>query len=229
MVTLQPVSGSSGNFGPRAINPPCQKRSRETHERILKAAEALLNKKDFEQISIAEIASEANISVGNFYNRFADKTAMLYCLYENYEDQRTRHMLLALDPEKWGDKDLETSVKNITTLIVDLFLERTGLIRSFVSFMRNNPAFGSDRIRQRLMKVYETAADLLLIHQNRFTSSNPKRAAAHAVWMISAMCREHILYASLPMQQRLAFERNDYINEFSRMVLGYLLGPAPSK
>ncbi len=229
MVTPRLASRSGRNFGPRAIIPPCQKRSRETHERILKAGESLLNKKDFEQISIAEIAAEADISVGNFYNRFPDKTAMMYCLYENYENQRTERMLLALDPEKWGARDLEASVRGITGLIVDLFLERTGLIRSFVSFMRNNPAFGSERLKQRLMKVYESAADLLLVHQGRFSSSDKNRAAAYAVWMIGAMCREHILNANLPMQQRMAFGRNDYVNEFSRMVLGYLLGPAPPK
>jgi AcrR family transcriptional regulator len=44
---------------------------------IVSACEALLKERSFEQISMADIAKRAGISVGNLYNRFSDKDALI--------------------------------------------------------------------------------------------------------------------------------------------------------
>lgn len=54
-----------------------QSRSEQTLQRILKACDELISQKSFEQISMQEIAKTAGVSVGNLYNRFEDKDALV--------------------------------------------------------------------------------------------------------------------------------------------------------
>ena len=54
-----------------------QQRSEKTLQSILRACDKLLARKSFEQISMQEIARTAGVSVGNVYNRFEDKEALV--------------------------------------------------------------------------------------------------------------------------------------------------------
>jgi AcrR family transcriptional regulator len=55
------------------LKPPLQQRSAEAHRRMVQAGLRLLESRDIDQISIRDIVSEANTSVGSFYHRFATK------------------------------------------------------------------------------------------------------------------------------------------------------------
>lgn len=60
-----------------SIAKPRQARSEQTLRRILAACDRLLAKRPFEQISMQDIARQADVSVGNLYNRFADKEELV--------------------------------------------------------------------------------------------------------------------------------------------------------
>ena len=62
------------------VNGPKQLRSQETLDRILTAAEGLLDEGTFDQATIAEVVRRAGTSVVAFYARFLDKQALLFTL-----------------------------------------------------------------------------------------------------------------------------------------------------
>ncbi len=64
---------------------PRQERSRQTHEALIDAAEALGIEKTYDQISVQEIASRAGYTIGAFYARFPSKGALLHALMHRYE------------------------------------------------------------------------------------------------------------------------------------------------
>lgn len=64
------------------INKPLTKRGQKTYEALLKAATSLFHTKGYHETTIADIATDAGVSVGTFYIYFNDK----YSLY--------RHVLL---------------------------------------------------------------------------------------------------------------------------------------
>src|SRR5215210_2046014 len=66
------------------INQPQQDRSRETEDAIIAAATALMLERPLDQISVAEIAQRAGVSVGGFYARFKNKGALLHLLDEHF-------------------------------------------------------------------------------------------------------------------------------------------------
>jgi len=64
--------------------PSRRERERQRHRReILRAAEIVFARKGFEKATIAEIAQEADFSVGTIYNLFEDKEDLYACAIEN--------------------------------------------------------------------------------------------------------------------------------------------------
>ena len=69
------------------VNRPQQARSQRTMNRILDAAADLLEEKAWQDLSIQEIVSAANSSVGSFYARFQDKDGLLQALDDRFFDR----------------------------------------------------------------------------------------------------------------------------------------------
>lgn len=76
--------------------PTRQARSQETLKRILDACDNLLKQKTFEQITMQDIASKAGVSVGNLYNRFEDRGALIEHLLLRYQEQFLDEFMRAL-------------------------------------------------------------------------------------------------------------------------------------
>ncbi len=67
-------------FPLQAVTGPKQARSERTLQRLLDAAEVLIEEKGHAAVSIPEIARRARSSVGGFYARFRDKNELLRAL-----------------------------------------------------------------------------------------------------------------------------------------------------
>src|SRR4029078_11181547 len=72
---------------PRFSLPVKQNRSQKTRDRLLAAGFKLLRRKDFDQLSVADIARAANCAVGSFYQRFFDKDQYFFALAEMRREQ----------------------------------------------------------------------------------------------------------------------------------------------
>jgi len=76
------MAHESAGHAPRFSLPVKQSRSQKTRDRLLAAGFRLLRRKDFDQLSVAEIARAAGCAVGSFYQRFFDKDQYFYALAE---------------------------------------------------------------------------------------------------------------------------------------------------
>jgi AcrR family transcriptional regulator len=82
------------------------------------AARRLLAQKDHEQVSVAQLASAAGISVGAFYQRFPNKDAFLgRIVHEGLYDAQQR-MERELDPERWR----HSAAGKVTQAIVEAMM-----------------------------------------------------------------------------------------------------------
>jgi len=72
---------------PRFSLPVKQSRSQKTRDRLLAAGFKLLRRKDFDQLSVADIARAAHCAVGSFYQRFFDKEQYFFALAEMRREQ----------------------------------------------------------------------------------------------------------------------------------------------
>lgn len=59
-----------------------QPRARATRDALLSAARSLLGEREFDALSVADIAAAAGVSVGSFYGRFSDKDSFFTVLQQ---------------------------------------------------------------------------------------------------------------------------------------------------
>ncbi len=64
-----------------------QERSRETRRKLVASCLELVDRRHFDQVTVADIAKGAGVSVGNFYRRFTSKEGILPDLYAAYEER----------------------------------------------------------------------------------------------------------------------------------------------
>lgn len=81
------------------LPPARQARSRATQARFVEAANRLLERREWDKISIEDIVEEADLSIGAFYKRFRAKDDVLAAFVENaLEEGRTQTAkLLAIE------------------------------------------------------------------------------------------------------------------------------------
>jgi len=80
-----------------------QKKSKETKERIFKAAKEILQKSGYENLSIKNICEEAGVSNGSFYHHFKTKDDLLSYYIE--EQPSISPELLDIPSNKLGAKE----------------------------------------------------------------------------------------------------------------------------
>jgi len=211
----------------RWIREPRQARSRETLDRILDAAEALVSEKGFGEATIAEIVRRAGSSVGAFYTRFHDKDGLLYALYERYLEQAMATADDALDPERWRGADIRELLAEVVVFLVRVYREKDGLIRAFV--LRNHTDAGFRARQVRLSHhVAEKLTALLRGYRNEIRHPNPERAVAFGLSMAFAAIESNVLFGET-RSRVLALRDDDFAAELTRAYCAYLGVPETSQ
>ncbi|MBN1655396.1 MAG: TetR/AcrR family transcriptional regulator [Deltaproteobacteria bacterium] len=84
-----------------------QNQAIETRNQIYDAAIELMDRKGYENITIAEIAKKANVSVGSFYHYFKSKNDILVEIFKRGDDYFAREVAAKLGTES-SPKDIVT-------------------------------------------------------------------------------------------------------------------------
>jgi AcrR family transcriptional regulator len=122
------------DHAPDGVLPVKQERGGRTRDKLLKAGQRLIKKRDFDTMSVADIAGAAGCSVGAFYQRFRDKEAFFGALVAHYVNE-ARATTLALYAGH-SDEDVIAALVTATTA---RFRKYTGLVRTAIRRRMNNP------------------------------------------------------------------------------------------
>lgn len=112
------------------VRPPVQNRSERTFFRFLDAAEELLKKRHWHDVSVQEIVKHAEASVGSFYNRFADKAALLHCLDDRLGQECELTISQLIEELEANSFLVEDGPAIFISLLMRLCTERAGVIRA---------------------------------------------------------------------------------------------------
>jgi len=112
------------------VNTPQQARSQETLDRFLEAAEHLLKEKAFDEITIAEIVTRADRTVGSFYARFDDKTALLKTLTARRLQTIRQLGDGLLEPTEWQSLPVRELVHTAMRTACELFDSNSHVFRA---------------------------------------------------------------------------------------------------
>lgn len=118
------------------ILPAKQARSRATRDALVRAGKKLCEIKDFDDLSVAEIAAAAGCSVGSFYSRFTDKDGFFRALVGDAAERDNIRTPPLADPKQPIDEILAEVVAS--TLAG--YRKRRGLIRATIRRSMAEPA-----------------------------------------------------------------------------------------
>lgn len=207
------------------INPPQQARSQETLNRLLDAAEELIEERGFEEISVAEITRKARSSVGAFYSRFKDKQGLLRYVHQRFSEQAAATAEAALAPERWEGMRVHEICHELVGFLVRLYSERRGLLLTFQSHIRTDAdiaermSAGNDYIVALLTRLLSERID-------EITHPDPEVAVGFATVLVFGMLHERALFSvARPESQRI--DDAGMVRELTRAFVAYLGAELP--
>ncbi|MBY5991399.1 TetR/AcrR family transcriptional regulator [Ferrimonas balearica] len=173
---------------------PKQQRSLKTQQKLLDALDHCLQHKYFEQISVAEITTEAQVSVGTFYRRFKDKEALLPLLYQRFGDQlRQWHLTLVNHQEA----NLEAALHAFCHQTRAFFERQRHILRT----VHLNARLGDQALTvaelQGRRQEYQQLERWLGQHLDPSQRSERQGALQMAVYTVVSATLDKVLYPSL--------------------------------
>jgi AcrR family transcriptional regulator len=128
------------------VRAPRQARSQATLERFVEATRQLLEERSFEEITVADIVSKAERTVGSFYARFEDKYAVLHVLVDRL-DERIKALVHAFcDPGRWDGAPVSDFVSQAVSLNVLAYRRSNALYRAALTAAATDERFRARRI-----------------------------------------------------------------------------------
>ncbi|MHC4375383.1 MAG: TetR/AcrR family transcriptional regulator, partial [Planctomycetota bacterium] len=158
-------------------------RARRTEGHVLAAAEALLNRDPFGQLSMPAIAAEAGVAVGTLYNRFESREALIEAVHRRYRERRDAKLGDALSEPCPEGNGLAERLRHLARTLVDLHAGDIGVLRSFFITCWSRPRPGHDaevggEIEGHLRRMRSFVAAGLPAGERRRSAKRVERAVA---------------------------------------------------
>lgn len=209
----------------RHERPARQARARLTSDAIRVAGLAILREHDFDQVSVAEIAARAGVSVGGFYARYEGKEALLHALAADVLGDCRSALDRALAPHRMRTASIEEVVRAYVRVMVRKFREhRTAILQVLRHARGGDPLHGlavrdfNDHVHGRLRALLEARRHLI-------GHEDPSFAVNIGLFLVSAASREAILGDNLRAYP-VKVTDDLLITELTRAYVAYLQ-PAP--
>lgn len=207
---------------------PKQDRSARTLNRILEAAERLLDGREFSEVSVHDISAAAGTSVSSFYARFPDKQALLHAVFERFAVEM-RERVEAFQAEfKGKEATLEELVGGVIETYMDVWQRKRGLIQTLTTAERGDAVL-FERRRALDTEVALRFRDECLRLQPGLAGRGFGRAFEVALPSLAGAIRSAVERPDL-FGGRTVHSREELVRELTTIGLRYLdLAPPPTE
>jgi len=178
------------------VSPPKQARSRQAWARVLDAGAEILETASVDEFTIGAVCERAGVSVAAIYSRVPGKDALFLAVYENSLAQMAKERAVLEGPqERYESLDTEELISLAINTVADLFLTRSGLIRSIIWLSATHEEVRT-RGSQWMTELGQTVTALLEPRLSEFAGSQPERSldtCYRTIWSAVAM---HVAYGA---------------------------------
>lgn len=221
------AAGGAARLSPH-FNPPVQRRSEQTLDRLVAAARRALDTKSFDRLTLGELTESAGVTVGAFYQRFASKAAFLeYLEQEAYEEIREHSAILFSTPPTGSQRSVRALVEMAVTGMASLYRQHRGVMRELVQRSRADDA----RQRRRMdmtRDVIAGAVEWMLAQGGPIGHPDPRRALGVALLFTTSALRDVILFDETWAGSESGDDVNALVAELVAAAAAYLqLPPEP--
>ncbi len=204
------------------LHRPKQERSRSTTRQILRAAGKLLKSRPLAEVSVAEIAKAAGVSVGGYYARFPSKESLLAALYDDCLRKATRVLDEAMKVERWKGRPIAEVIRAYFDVAMRFFCKHRVIVRQVIQRAReerNSPL--GQAVSEFNTFAHGRLTLLLMERASEICHPNAEEAAMFGVRVISAALRDFSLFGVKRMAYGSA-ESDRMLHELTRMYVAYL-------
>ncbi len=203
------------------IMAPMQARSRQTLEKVLKAATELFVDQGYDQTSIADISRRAGVSVGSIYKRFSDKRSILMAIMDGYRVAREGQIAAMCAPDRWVGRTAVEIVFFHVEIIFSVFRRDAGILRLMERQRIVDPDI-YNLVHEGNELVSSSIARLLKPHAHLIAHDDLKVALRY----VQNILRGAVVWAGLPLTGRpdapLLVDSDDFRLQARHMALAYL-------
>jgi len=207
-----------------SVKTPCQSRSRDSLERILKTAEALIRTKGFEALTVAEVVRRSRTSIGTFYARFQDKTSVLHAVQERVhgrEEAMIRDRVAKVD---WDVLTLEETVRKLLEIKRAATKGNDKLWEAFVVHGATDPVIRQRGYRYKA-QVEDLEVEIVMRHAAQIAHEEPETAARVASRLWQAAKEEQVQRSKSGVSSPGNVSRDLLMEKLADVAVAYLKGP----
>jgi AcrR family transcriptional regulator len=172
---------------------PRQRRSRESLEKILQAAEDQIRTEGLESLTIGGVVSRVGLSVGAFYARFPDKTALIHAVQDRFHNRLEPLIHRQILAEAGSCPDLASAVSAAVDVLIRNVTSEWELSRGFMMMSVFDPVLKArgetvNRDRRNAFK------EVLIHHASEIGHPDPQLAIDVAYGMYAAVIRGRLIF-----------------------------------
>ncbi len=203
-----------------AVRPPKQRRSRESYERVLDAAFALLEENGFEGLTVQEVAARSGVSVGAIYERFGNKETLLRAVHARMMESMSEAHAAAGDPEARVD-GAAAAIVAVVAGTARIMNENRKALRAFMHLGAVDEVI-SARGSEASIALSKTFKRALLPYASEFRHPDPDTALDVAFRVAYSTLARQVMYGPVfESDRRLSWKR--LVDELGALCAVYLL------
>jgi AcrR family transcriptional regulator len=202
--------------------PIFQDRGRLTVDRLLDAAEYVLEHDGLDATTVPAIAAAADLAVGTVYKRFPDKDALMRAVYIRYFTRARERGTVALAPALWSEHTALRLVAILVPGIVEAYRRDRRLYRGLFQFAQSHPdATFRAQAEQLAYDALQPVVVLLLARRPELAHADPDAAVDFALRLVLTAARGLVM-SDLPPKASPVADPVRLAAELRRIVLDYL-------
>jgi AcrR family transcriptional regulator len=201
----------------RAPREPKQARSRGTRERLIRAAQELLAKRAFRDMTVRQIASRAHASVGTFYKHFPAKRDLLPVLVDQAQSAVDSKEIQSNFKKTIGVPLVER-VAWLVGFVAATTIRRRNILRACIAARYATELELSSNQTARSRNDMRRVHDWLLECKKEISHPDPRTAVRVGVYLSLQSLQTALLFEKIPAD----LSRKQLIVEAERMLLSYL-------
>jgi AcrR family transcriptional regulator len=157
--------------------PPKQARSIATEQKMLAAAEELLQNGDPQHVTVENVVRLSGSTVGSFYARFGNIEGLFEALHKRYLDSIFESKLISATSQTIAQPDLKSSIRYGYKTILEFGYQNRKLLAYFIT----HPSDDALMIRRVLV---DSMLNNLKAHRSEVAHKDLKRASENAMRLV---------------------------------------------
>lgn len=170
---------------PRQTLAPQQARSRESLNKLLKAAVEVLGQQGVAGTTIPRIAAHAGLTPGAVYRRFRNKDVLLETAILRVLEDQTKVLLLLLTVEAAAEIPFPTLAEQVINSLVVSYRTNAGLLRAVRQFLQEKEGSPFWKKASKLeMRTFEYLVAIFVTGGREIEHADPRAAVALGLIMV---------------------------------------------